>query len=70
MSVESLKCLKVYISKQYKDIETWEDDESGANEARVDELQCLETYLDYLIAKETDTLDEHYDKMFPNETEA
>lgn len=67
MSVESLKCLKVYISKQYKDIETWEDDESGNNEARIDELQCLETYLDYLIAKETDTLDEYYDKMFPTE---
>ena len=67
MSVESLKCLKVYISKQYKDIETWEDDESGVNEARIDELQCLETYLDYLIAKETDTLDEYYDKMFPTE---
>ena len=68
MSVESLKRLKVYISKQYKDIETWKDDESGNNEARIDELQCLETFLDYLIAKETDTLDEHYDKMFPTET--
>lgn len=68
MSVESLKRLKVYISKQYKDIETWENDESGNNEARIDELQCLETFLDYLIAKETDTLDEHYDKMFPKET--
>ena len=68
MSVESLKRLKVYISKQYKDIETWKDDESGNNEARIDELQCLETFLDYLIAKETDTLDEHYDKMFSKET--
>ena len=67
MSVESLKRLKVYISKQYKDIETWKDDESGNNEARIDELQCLETFLDYLIAKETDTLDEYYDKMFPTE---
>ena len=68
MSVESLKCLKVYISKQYKDIETWEHEEDEVKEGRIDELQCLETYLDYLIAKETNTLDEHYDKMFPSET--
>lgn len=68
MSVESLKCLKVYLSKQYKDIETWEHEEDEVKEGRIDELQCLETYLDYLIAKETNTLDEHYDKMFPSET--
>ena len=68
MSVESLKCLKVYIGKQYKDIETWEHEEDEIKEGRIDELQCLETYLDYLIAKETNTLDEHYDKMFPSET--
>lgn len=68
MSVESLKCLKVYIGKQYKDIETWEHEEDEVKEGRIDELQCLETYLDYLIAKETNTLDEHYDKMFPSET--
>ena len=64
MSVESLKCLKVYIGERSK---AWEDDESGNNEVRIEELQCLETYLDYLIAKETDTLDEYYDKMFPTE---
>ena len=68
MSVESLKCLKVYLSKQYKDIETWEHEEDKVKEGRIDELQCLETYLDYLIAKETNTLDEHYDKMFGTET--
>lgn len=68
MSVESLKCLKIYISKQYKDIETWEHEEDEVKEGRADELQCLETYLDYLIAKETNTLDEHYDKLFPTET--
>lgn len=68
MSVESLKCLKVYLSKQYKDIETWEHEEDEVKEGRIDELQCLETYLDYLIAKETNTLDEHYDKMFGTET--
>ena len=68
MSVESLKYLKVYLSKQYKDIETWEHEEDEVKEGRIDELQCLETYLDYLIAKETNTLDEHYDKMFPSET--
>lgn len=68
MSVESLKCLKVYLSKQYKDIETWEHEEVEVKEGRIDELQCLETYLDYLIAKETNTLDEYYDKMFPSET--
>ena len=50
MSVESLKCLKVYLSKQYKDIETWEHEEDEVKEGRIDELQCLETYLDYLIA--------------------
>lgn len=62
--VESLKCLKVYISKQLRDIATWDDvDESEIN-ARVDELQCLETYLDFLIAKDTDALDEHYEKLF------
>ena len=68
MSVESLQCLKVYLSKQYKDIETWEHEEDEVKEGRIDELQCLETYLDYLIAKETNTLDEHYDKMFGTET--
>ena len=68
MSVESLKCLKVYLSKQYKDIETWKHEEDEVKEGRIDELQCLETYLDYLIAKETNTLDEHYDKMFATET--
>lgn len=68
MSVESLKCLKVYLSKQYKDIETWEHEEDEVKEGRIDELQCLENYLDYLIAKETNTLDEHYDKMFGTET--
>lgn len=68
MSVESLKCIKVYISKQYKDIDTWEDVDDEVKESRIDELQCLETYLDYLIAKETNTLDEHYDKMLPSET--
>ena len=68
MSVESLKCLKVYLSKQYKDIETWEHEDDEVKEGRIDELQCLETYLDYLIAKETNTLDEHYDKMFGTET--
>lgn len=60
--VESLKCIKVYIGKQLKDIATWDDDDECA--ARIDELQCLETYLDFLIAKDTDTLDEHYEKMF------
>lgn len=60
--VESLKCLKVYISKQIKDIPTWAEEEEC--NARIDELQCLETYLDFLIAKDTDTLDEHYEKMF------
>ena len=68
MSVESLKCLKVYLSKQYKDIETWEHEDDEVKEGRIDELQCLETYLDYLIAKETDTLDEYYDNMFATET--
>ena len=68
MGVESLKRLKVYLSKQYKDIETWEHEEDGVKKGRIDELQCLETYLDYLIAKETDTLDEYYDNMFATET--
>lgn len=62
--VESLKCIKVYIGKQLKDIVTWEDVDKSEVNARVDELQCLETYLDFLIAKDTGTLDEHYDKMF------
>lgn len=60
--VESLKCLKVYIGKQLKDIPTWADDDECA--ARIDELQCLETYLDFLIAKDTNKLDEHYEKLF------
>jgi len=68
MSVESLKHLKVYIGKQYKDIPTFEFESDEVKDARIDELQCLETYLDYLIAKETNTLDEHYDKMFDTET--
>ena len=68
MSVESLKNLKVYICKQYKDIPTFEFESEKVKDARIDELQCLETYLDYLIAKETNTLDEHYDKMFDTET--
>ena len=68
MSVESLKYLKVYIDKQYKDIPTFEFESDEVKDARIDELQCLETYLDYLIAKETNTLDEHYDKMFDTET--
>lgn len=68
MSVESLKNLKVYIGKQYKDIPTFEFESDDVKDARIDELQCLETYLDYLIAKETDTLDEHYDNMFATET--
>lgn len=68
MSVESLKNLKVYIGKQYKDIPTFEFESDEVKDARIDELQCLETYLDYLIAKETNTLDEHYDKMFDTET--
>lgn len=62
--IESLKCLKVYIGKQLKDIATWDDVDESEVAARVDELQCLETYLDFLIAKDTDTLDEYYDKMF------
>lgn len=61
--VESLKCLKVYIGKQLKDISTWDDVDESEVKARVDELQCLETYLDFLIAKDTDTLDEHYDNL-------
>lgn len=68
MSVESLKRLKVYLSKQYKDIETWEHEEDEVKDARIDDLQCLETYLNFLIAKETDTLDEYYDNMFATET--
>lgn len=28
-----------------------------------DELQCLETFLDYLIARDNGTLDEHYEKL-------
>lgn len=68
MSVESLKNLKVYIGKQYKDIPTFEFESDDVKGARIDELQCLETYLDYLIAKETDTLDEHYDSLFTTET--
>lgn len=68
MSVESLKRIKVYICNQYKDINAWEDVEDEVKEARIDELQCLETFLDYLIAKETDTLDEYYDNMFATET--
>lgn len=62
--VESLKYIKVYIGKQLKDIATWDDADECEVNARVDELQCLETYLDFLIAKDTDTLDEHYDKLF------
>lgn len=62
--VESLKCIKVYIGKQLKDITTWDDVDEIEVNARVDELQCLETYLDFLIAKDTDTLDEHYEKLF------
>ena len=68
MSVESLKRIKVYICNQYKDINTWEDVEDDVKEGRIDELQCLETFLDYLIAKETETLDEYYDNMFATET--
>ena len=68
MSVESLKNLKVYIGKQYKDIPTFEFESDDAKDARRDELQCLETYLNFLIAKETDTLDEYYDNMFATET--
>lgn len=68
MSDESLKNLKVYISRQYKDIPTFEFESDEVKAARIDELQCLETYLDYLIAKETNTLDGHYDNMFATET--
>lgn len=68
ISVESLKNLKVYIGKQYKDIPTFEFESDEVKDARIDELQCLETYLNFLIAKETDTLDEYYDNMFATET--
>lgn len=37
--------------------------EPATKEARIDELQCLETYLDYLIARDNGTLDEHYEKL-------
>lgn len=56
--------LKNYIARQYKDIETWEDANPATKEARIDELQCLETYLDYLIAEEAGTLEQHYAKLF------
>lgn len=62
--VESLKFLKVYVGKQLKDIATWDGEDESEVNARIDELQCLETYLDFLIAKDTDTLDEHYEKLF------
>ena len=62
--VESLKCIKVYIGKQLKDIATWDNVDESEVHARFDELQCLETYLDFLIAKDTDKLDEHYEKLF------
>lgn len=68
MSVESLKNLKVYIGKQYKDISTFEFESDDVKDARIDQLQCLETYLSFLIAKETDNLDEYYDNMFATET--
>ena len=68
MSVESLKRLKVYIGKQYKDIPTFEFESDDVKDARIDELQSLETFLNFLIAKETGTLDEYYDNMFATET--
>ena len=52
MSLESLQKIKLYINKQYKDIETWEEESDEEKGARIDELHCLETYLDCLIDKE------------------
>lgn len=60
--MSSLQCLKVYIEKQKKDIPTWADEDEQSY--RLDELQCLETYLDYLIHKEAGTLDEYYDNLY------
>ena len=56
---DALQRLKNYINNQYKDINTWDD----IKEARIDELQCLETFLYYLIARDNGTLDEHYEKL-------
>lgn len=64
---DALQRLKNYINNQYEDIKTWDEGsltESISIKARIDELQCLETYLDYLIARDNGTLDEHYDNMF------
>lgn len=36
MSVESLKNLKVYIGKQYKDISTFEFESDDVKDARID----------------------------------
>lgn len=60
---DALQRLKNYINNQYKDIKTWDDSDPATKEARIDELQCLETYLDYLIARDNGTLDEHYEKL-------
>jgi len=60
---DALQRLKNYINNQYKDIKTWDDSNPATKEARIDELQCLETYLDYLIARDNGTLDEHYEKL-------
>lgn len=62
-ALEVLQAIKNYISKQYGDIPTWEKDDD-VMVGRIDELQCLETLLDFKIALQTDTVDEHYDVMY------
>lgn len=62
-AVECLTRLKSYINKQYDDIPTWDSDPTS-KAARIDELQCIDTLISHMLAKQTDSEDSHYEQMF------
>lgn len=62
-AVECLTRLKTYINKQYADIPTWDSDPTS-KAARIDELQCIDTLVSHMLAKQTDSEDAHYQQMF------
>lgn len=67
-AIECLTRIKNYIGKQYADIPTWESSETS-KAARLDELQCMDTLVSYMLAKQTDSLDSHYDVMYGDKPE-
>lgn len=63
-AIEVLKHIETYVHKQLKDIPTWNDVEDDIKNARIDELQCLDTFIQYKLALQTDSVDDHYNAMF------